>query len=464
MPSTNPPFTSRPVVALACVISVALVLITGVGPAAAVPANGVTPAVHERYVSSYHDATTLEELQFAPDFKREHADLLRLYRAFFDREPDVAGSIYWLDTWDRAKAEGVTARRPDGHDYLGEFTGYFTQAQEYANNYEGVDNATFLDRVYRNMLDREPDPEGYDYWLSLLEGTNPDKPGRTLSRANAVRWITQNVEFIDKFPYGHTDWSDHPSDLADCTTQNVGAFDLSITGIYRLRDGAIRELCYGWRDENVEEAWTRMIAVADPVHFGPVALLGIYEGTGSGIVAYAGPAFGVDNAYIGDLWLISAQDAATDLYPDEADLTMVHELTHVFTQLDNQIDFASPAGGTDCAPRFEFSETLCFTAESYLDQWVQSFWSPEELAVYRDDEVANTTLCVEGHDFTGSYATTSPQEDFAESFSAYVYGVDLANQAAKFAWFDGFPELSAYKDRAVTLGLIDYPNTFGSCP
>jgi hypothetical protein len=168
----------------------------------------------------------------------------------------------------------------------------------------------------------------------------------------------------------------------------------------------------------------------------------------------------VDNAYIGDLWLISAQDVATALDPDEADLTMVHELTHVFTQLDDEIDYTTQSD--DCGTRF-VAFSWCFEADAYLNQWVQAFWSESELAVYEDPNTDNRTLCVEGHDFIVDYATTSPQEDFAESFSAYVYGVPASNQGSKFGFFDQYPELRSYKDRAVAAEKVEYPNNFGTC-
>ncbi|MBT8239713.1 MAG: hypothetical protein KJN63_00630, partial [Acidimicrobiia bacterium] len=83
-------------------LAAALLLVVGV-LATSITAEAATTtydrgenAFHPRWVSSYQSATTIEELQFAPDFKPEHANLLRLYRAFFDRPPDLSGAKYWL--------------------------------------------------------------------------------------------------------------------------------------------------------------------------------------------------------------------------------------------------------------------------------------------------------------------------------------------------------------------------------
>ncbi len=428
-----------------------------------------------RYVSTYNSATTLEELQFAPDFTAEHANVLRLYQAFFNRVPDLEGARYWLQQWDAVAAQGVTAQRPEGHDRLGEFAGYFAQSDEFRNVYGDADNNEFLSRVYDNMLGRDPDPDGFNYWLGYLEGTNPEQPGVVLSKGSTMRWVTRNDEFIVRYPFGHEDRSPHPSDNADCSIDNVAAFEVNLTGIYRLRDGDIRELCFGDRDVDVEEAWTRLAELAEPTHLPPVALLGVYEGnaTGTGIVAYAGPARGEDGNYVGDLWLISASDTASRLNPVEADLTMSHELSHVFTQVDSQIDYDS-FERNGCDGRLE-AFFWCFQEDSYLNEWVNGwegpggpqpgFWSEADLNVWRNNSTGapNTQLCTDGHQFPGVYATTSPYEDMAEAFSAYVHGVNLPNMANKYAFFDSKPLLKGYRDRAIASGRYNYPDSFGGC-
>lgn len=423
--------------------------------------------VSARYVSTFRVATTLEEFQFAPDFKPEHANLLRLYQAYFNRGPGLKGAKYWVTTWEDVKAEGITAQRPAGHDYLGEFADLFTQQAEFQNTYGDADNAQFLSRVYNNMLGRAPDQKGYNYWLSLLNGTSTEQPGVVLSKGATVRWVTRSTEFINRYPFGHIDLSDHPSDNANCEPEELTFQGTEITGIYRLRDGGIRELCWGVRNVDVEGAWARLVQVAEPTHFSPVVLLGVYQGNGAGIVAYAGPAFGVNKSYIGDLWLISAQDVATRNDPIEADLTMGHELSHVFTQLDAQYQSwqnvpcsTYEAYSFDSDGNGSIDTYGCYTAASYLNQWVSNFWTAAEL----NNAGNRNALCVEGHDFISGYATTSPEEDLAESFSGYIYSANVSNQNAKFAFFDSIPELKAYRDRAQSFGRTGYTGSLDQCP
>ncbi len=58
--------------------------------------------------------------------------------------------------------------------------------------------------MYRNVLGREFDQAGYDYWLDLLQGSN-DGGGnpelKLIGRGEAVRWITGSAEFESAYPY-----------------------------------------------------------------------------------------------------------------------------------------------------------------------------------------------------------------------------------------------------------------------
>ncbi len=426
-----------------------------------------------RYVSSYQQADTLEQLQFAADFTAEHANLLRLYQAFFGRTPDLAGAKYWIQQWDTVRAAGPTADRPLGHDLLGEIASYFTQVPEFINTYGEPDNETFLTTVYRNMLGREPDAAGYNYWLTFLNGTNPDEPGLVLDKGATMRWVTQNDEFISQYPFGQQDRSAHPSDLADCSVEGVRRFrDQEVTGIYRVRDGEIRELCYGTGDRSVEDAWDRMREIGQPSHYNPVALLAVFQGDGAGILAYASSISVQDGDPSSRWFVIAAQDRHFAKSRIHADMTTAHELAHVFTESIDQLDLSSEVRDSsgkwlrpNCATALNSSGRYCYRSDSLLELWVEAFWAAEELAAWEtrldndpNNNVNPTLLCVPGHDFARTYSTVSPKEDFADAFAAYVYGLDRPNLTAKFAFFDARPELRAYRQRAIEVGRFNYTN------
>ena len=84
-----------------------------------------------------------------------HADVFRLYWAFFDREPDVPGAQYWVGQHDRCAS-------------LLDITWSFSNSIEFKNRYGNMSNEQYVDLVYGNVLDRAPDADGKAYWLSLL--------------------------------------------------------------------------------------------------------------------------------------------------------------------------------------------------------------------------------------------------------------------------------------------------------
>lgn len=127
------------------------------------------------------DPQTLDELRDSVAYRSDHGDVLRLYRAFFDREPDVVGASYWMDVYDKGGS-------------LDDLAWGFAQSEEFRLTYGGsVSNEQFLTLLYRNMLGRAPDPTGYAYWLDQMQNG--------LSQDGVVRWVVANEEFINNYPY-----------------------------------------------------------------------------------------------------------------------------------------------------------------------------------------------------------------------------------------------------------------------
>ncbi|HEX7131689.1 MAG TPA: DUF4214 domain-containing protein [Iamia sp.] len=83
--------------------------------------------------------------------------IARLYQAFYKRLPDTAGFMYWMD-----------ARR-SGSWSLHRIAEQFARAPEFTQMYGSVDNGGFVDLVYDNVLGRDPDPAGRQYWIDQLD-------------------------------------------------------------------------------------------------------------------------------------------------------------------------------------------------------------------------------------------------------------------------------------------------------
>ena len=81
----------------------------------------------------------------------------RIYRAAFDRQPDMEGVGYWITAMDKGAS-------------LREVAAAFVQSAEFGARY-GSDpgNAELVTRIYHNVLHRAPEQEGYQYWLGILD-------------------------------------------------------------------------------------------------------------------------------------------------------------------------------------------------------------------------------------------------------------------------------------------------------
>ncbi len=157
--------------ALLAALSAAGLLLLPPGPAGAADVELGTP-------------DTIDELLEAPEYASDHGDVLRLYRAFLNREPDIAGSLYWIDQFE----SGAT---------LDALSFGFAQSDEFTSAYgSSLSDREFLAIVYGNILGRTPDPEGIDYWAGEMAGG--------LGQHGVVRWIVANDEFISRHPYSST--------------------------------------------------------------------------------------------------------------------------------------------------------------------------------------------------------------------------------------------------------------------
>ncbi len=83
------------------------------------------------------------------------ARLERLYLAFFGRPADPDGFAYWL-----AQLEGGTS--------LIRIAEVFAASPEFQRTYGSLDDGEFVELVYQNVLERDPDPGGLAFWTDQL--------------------------------------------------------------------------------------------------------------------------------------------------------------------------------------------------------------------------------------------------------------------------------------------------------
>ncbi|MDN4053587.1 DUF4214 domain-containing protein [Massilia sp. YIM B02763] len=83
-------------------------------------------------------------------------EIYRVYRALFGREADESGQGFWMDALEH------------GHS-LESIAMEFAASPEYVERYgANTTNEQFLTNLYQNVLHRNPDGDGYKFWLNAL--------------------------------------------------------------------------------------------------------------------------------------------------------------------------------------------------------------------------------------------------------------------------------------------------------
>lgn len=81
----------------------------------------------------------------------------RIYKAAFDRAPDTGGLGFWIDAMD------------EGASLTNVAAGFIASPEFQKLCGANVSDRDFLTKLYNNVLDRNPDQGGYDFWLGALE-------------------------------------------------------------------------------------------------------------------------------------------------------------------------------------------------------------------------------------------------------------------------------------------------------
>ncbi len=101
--------------------------------------------------------------------------VVRLYFAVFDRDPDGAGQQYWVQRYQSGTS-------------LSKIANHFIESAEWTATYGHVDDRRFVQLLYENVLDRQPDDEGWDYWVDLLASGD--------HRATILLGFSESIEFV----------------------------------------------------------------------------------------------------------------------------------------------------------------------------------------------------------------------------------------------------------------------------
>ena len=284
------------------------------------------------------------------------------------------------------------------------------------------------DRQVDPRLDRPADPEG---------AGAPDRSAEPLARRDDV----------------------------DCRPETLGQdADFRIESARHAVDGTLGTPCIGGTDPDLEAAWKTLRAVAGPETLAPIGLVTRHSQSGDGEDVTMAWVSAHDEA--GTVFQLSLDPDSVEGHPDEAALTLVHELAHVITALPGEV--RRDAAALDACDTWS-NGTECFTEGSLVYRWIEAFWGgglAEAVSVRDEPSVEDgQARCDADAGFFGPYAATTPEEDFAQSFAAWTLGLEprSAGQRERLAWMDAEPALGGFRERAHAAGVAPVGNPFEAC-
>lgn len=108
-----------------------------------------------RFLDQTLDTTWFSKAAAVPP--SQFADLTDMYIAYFDRAPDAVGLFYWA------------SRLKDGMTLQEVAKSFFVQPETIAAYPPGLSTTDFVTKVYNNVLGRDPDVPGLNYWTNSLQ-------------------------------------------------------------------------------------------------------------------------------------------------------------------------------------------------------------------------------------------------------------------------------------------------------
>lgn len=140
-------------------------------------------------------------VEFAEDDSGTASDdalfVARAYTATFGRDPDIAGLNFWIGVLDQLGGPQALAEQ-------------FLFSDEFAANVgdpEQLSDVDFVSQLFRNVLGREGEQVGVDFWTGLLEGEELTQ----VEVLEAFIVSAENVENTERFDFvafniGEQEW------------------------------------------------------------------------------------------------------------------------------------------------------------------------------------------------------------------------------------------------------------------
>ena len=128
-------------------------------------------------------AQLIEELRSAPYWEGTEASVIRLYSAYFKRAPDTSGLQFWIK------------RRRSGNWTLSKISANFAGSSEFKTKYGSLTPEEFVTLIYKNVLDRDPEPSGFAFWVKRIK-TGTSRGSVMLSFSDSSEYIRHQTNEV----------------------------------------------------------------------------------------------------------------------------------------------------------------------------------------------------------------------------------------------------------------------------
>lgn len=135
-------------------------------------------------LNSSSNATPARNLIQGNAFQSRTAGVVRLYSAFFLRNPDTPGMIYW---WDQV----------NGQRSLFRIAEIMAATPEFQSLYGSLTDGQYVDLVYQNVLGRPADPAGRVFWEDELSSGRRDRGEVMVGFSESPEYRAANKARVD---------------------------------------------------------------------------------------------------------------------------------------------------------------------------------------------------------------------------------------------------------------------------
>lgn len=128
---------------------------------------------------------------------------IRIYQSVFGRLPDSGGLDFWVGDFRLLETQAGGPFAPESEEYrdvLETLLSYWLQSEEFIARFgANSTDETFVRLLYRNILNREPDEGGYQYWLGQLKSGNITREEMIVIFSDSPEFRTNTAQLMDEF-------------------------------------------------------------------------------------------------------------------------------------------------------------------------------------------------------------------------------------------------------------------------